>query len=139
MALRTEAQWKEFFQSATITDDAVSTDYAKTFTQNSLTELSLEGLDKDTLTELGITVVGHRLSILQCVRKKQQSQQPVTSHSSAKASVTAKLPELTHEMTQPQFRKFQQDWVVYKKITQLIYQMLLHICIMPATKLSKPH
>ena len=60
----------------------------KIFIDNAITELSLEGLDKETLTEIGITVVGHRLSILQCARKRQQ---PVASSTTpvAKASVTA--------------------------------------------------
>lgn len=116
MALRTEAQWKTFFQSAKITNETTQTNYAKIFADNSLTELSLEGLDKDTLTELGINVIGDRLSILQCAKNKRA---PSTPSTVAKASVTAKLPTLTHEMTQPQFRKFQQDWTVYKLITAL--------------------
>ena len=117
MALRTEAQWKVFLTSATITDDAVLSNYAKSFSDNALTELSLEGLDKETLTELGITTIGHRLSILQCARNRVRQQ--TTTTPLAKATVTAKLSELTHEMTQPQFRKFLQDWLVYKQITQL--------------------
>ena len=76
MALQTEAQWKQFFHSAKITDDTVTTNYAKIFMDNEFTELSLDGLDKETLNEIGITVVGHRLSILQCVKKRQQ---PVAS------------------------------------------------------------
>ena len=126
MALRTDAQWKTFFQSAKITDEPKLSDYAKIFVDNSLTELSLEGLDKETLTELGITVVGDRLSILQCARNRQPPTTPSTTV--AKASVTAKLSTLTHEMTQPQFRKFQQDWTVYKLITQLqISQAAAHL------------
>ena len=117
MVLQTEAEWKQFFQNAKITDDTVSTNYAKIFSDNSFTEISLQQLDKDTLTEIGITIVGHRLSILQCARDRQQ---PVASASTvAKASVTAKLSAITHEMTQQQFRKFQQDWTVYKQITHL--------------------
>ena len=126
MALQTEEEWKQFFQSLKITNDTVITNYAKIFMDNEFTDLSLEGLDKQTLTELGITIVGHRSSILRWAEKKREpvpvaSSTPVaTSTPVAKAAaVRAKLPELTHEMTQPQFRKFQQDWIVYKQITQI--------------------
>ena len=90
MALQTEAQWKVFFQTAGISEDETSSTYAKTFKDNGLTETSVPQLDKDTLTELGVTVIGHRLSILQWARTLQQtpSVRPATV---AKASVTAKL------------------------------------------------
>ena len=68
MALRqTEPQWKEFFATAGISDDAQQTAYAQAFVTNGLTETSIPQLDKDTLIELGITSIGHRLSILNLV------------------------------------------------------------------------
>ena len=57
--LRTEAQWKQFFQSAGIHDDATSDNYAGIFVTNGFTEISLSEIDKETLQELGITVLGH--------------------------------------------------------------------------------
>ena len=36
------------------------TTYAKLFKDNDFNEQSLAGLDKETLTEMGITVIGHR-------------------------------------------------------------------------------
>ena len=123
MALRrTEPQWKSFLSDAGITDDTVLTTYAQSFVQNNLTELSLPGLDKDTLIELGVASIGHRLSILNLAKANTnptaqlQTNQPTQM---AKASVTAQLSRLTLEMTHPQFRKFLQDWNVYKNITHL--------------------
>ena len=122
MALQTEAQWKQFFQSANITDDDVSTTYAKAFVDSGFTEMALPALDKDTLAELGITLLGHKLSILQYVRNRTAAAATVTADDSrpvAKATVQAKLTQLTHELTHPQFRKFGQDWIVYKQLTHL--------------------
>ena len=117
MALLTEAQWKTFFQTAGITDDTALNTYAKSFADNGFNEQSLALLDKETLTEVGITLIGHKLAILQCASKKQSlPEQPSTA---AKATVSAHLSTLTLEMTRPQFRKFQQDWVVYKQLTHL--------------------
>ena len=117
MALQTEAQWKEFFKTSGITDDAASTTYAKSFVVNGFNEHSLPQLDKETLTEVGITMIGHKLAIIQ--RASKHTSPSAESTTVAKASVTAKLSTLTLEMTRPQYRKFQQDWVVYKQITNL--------------------
>ena len=76
MALRTEAQWKTFFQCAKITNETTLTNYAKIFADSSLTELSLEGLD---ITELGIDVIGHRLPILQRAKNKRAPSTPSTA------------------------------------------------------------
>ena len=69
---------------------------------------------------MGITLIGHKLAILQCAKKRQS---PATtgaeSSTVAKATVNAHLSTLTLEMTHPQFRKFQQDWAVYKQLTNL--------------------
>ena len=120
MALQTEAAWKDFVKSAGITDDAVSSTYAKKFTDNGFNEQSLAGLDKDSLVEMGITMIGHRLAILQRASALNASTAASPTHATvAKASVTANLSTLTLEMTRPQFRKFQQDWTVYKQITLL--------------------
>ena len=114
MALQTEAQWKEFVNSAGINDDTTSTAYAKLFTDNGFNEQSLAVLDKETLVEIGIAMIGHRLALLQCASKRQTVAAQTTT-----ASVTAHLSTLTLEMTRPQYRKFTQDWVVYKQITLL--------------------
>ena len=113
---RSEQKLNAFFQGAAITDNTIPNTYEKAFVDNSVTEQSLEELDNEPLTEIRITIIGHRLSILQRASKYNTTTtvKPVT-----KATVTAKLSELSHEMTAPQFRKFLQDWSVYKQLTQL--------------------
>ena len=93
MALQTEAQWKEFFTTASI-PEAASQTYAKAFFDNGFSELSLPLLDKQTLTEVGITVIGHQLSILQCAKSRTNNTTSITQ-SSSKASVNTKLMTLT--------------------------------------------
>ena len=120
--LRTEPQWKVFLSTAGITDEAQQTTYAQAFVTNGLNETSIPQLDKDTLIELGVTTIGHRLSILNAVKSTGNATTatvPTTTPPVAKASVTAKLSELSPDMTQPQFRKFLEDWRVYKSITSL--------------------
>ena len=124
MALRrTEPQWKEFLTNAGIDDDAACTTYAHAFVENGLTETSIPLLDKETLTELGVNKIGHRMSILNLVTPSGNNAQPAAQVMPvAKASVNAKLSLITLDMTSPQFRKFLQDWSVYKNITHLQQQ-----------------
>ena len=65
-----------------------------------------------------MNLLGHRLAILKFAASRQNSEtiRPATV---TKASVTAHLTTLTLEMTRLQYRKFQQDWLVYKQITHL--------------------
>ena len=120
MALRrTEPQWAEFLTSAGITDEPARTTYAQAFVANGMTETSIPTLDKEALVELGVTTLGHRLSILTIVKSSSNNATASPTTSVAKASVAAKLTELTPDMTHPQFRKFLQDWSVYKTITHL--------------------
>ena len=77
-----------------------SNTYAKAFYDNGFNEQSLALLDKETLTEIGITLLGHKLAILQCASK--QHSPPAQSSSVAKATVNAHLSTLTLEMTRPQ-------------------------------------
>ena len=106
MALQTEPQWKTFFRDLGIDVDAKSTAYAKAFVDNLITDATLPQLDKDTLDELGVDVIGHRLLIL----KKIKSIKPSTT--STKAMVNA-------EMSLSQFRQFENDWTVYKQLLNL--------------------
>ena len=118
MALQSEAEWKEFFTTA-VTDEAASATYAKLFHENGFTKQSLPQLDKDALEELGIKLLGHKLAILQCASKQSESPPVQPTTTVAKASVQAHLTTLTLEMTRPQYRKFLQDWQVYKQIATL--------------------
>ena len=114
--MRTEDQWKEFFLSAGI-EPTDTTLYIKAFMDNGFNEKSLPQLDKDTLKEVGITSIGHILAILECA--KTHNRETLLAAATTKATITAKLSQLSHDMTHPQFRKFQQDWKVYKQITRL--------------------
>ena len=105
MALQSEPQWKQFFANVGIIDDAISTTYARLFVDNRINKSSLSHMDKDTLTKLGVTVIGHRLSILNHTRVGKTSH-PHSMPAVTKASFSTKLITLTPEMTHPQFRKF---------------------------------
>ena len=120
MALRVQDDWKNFFSNAGIPDEHSQT-YAQSFVDNELNEHSLASLDKDTLIELNVNILGHRLSILNLSKHRNL---PLLCASPMlpmlpKASISAKLPVISSEMTKPQFRKFKTDWDVYKTITSL--------------------
>ena len=61
--LRTVAEWTKYFTDAGI-PQTESTTYATTFVNNRITEVSLVGLDRNTLASLEITVLGDQLAIL---------------------------------------------------------------------------
>ena len=69
LQVRTNAEWTTFFTTAGIpaTEGA---QYAEKFVTNRITEVSLPGLDKDTLVGLGITVLGDQLAILSYAKLK---------------------------------------------------------------------
>ena len=125
MALRnelvTEAQWKHLFTSLSF-NDATSTTYAQAFVAANVTDNVLPQLDKETLTELGVTSVGHRLTLLKHVKSL------TPTPSTTKTTVQTQLTKLTSDMTQSQFRQFENDWRVYKEIVQLqTHQCVNHL------------
>ena len=117
-----EAEWTTFITNAGITDAAKVTAYAKSFVDNGLNETSLPQLDKATLVELGVDVIGHRMSLLTAKDNfnvgaaSMDTPRATIAPTSAKATVNAKLPTLSPNMTRPQFRKFKIDWEVFKNI-----------------------
>lgn len=121
MALQAESDWRTFFLSIGIPDTASQT-YAKSFHDNRVNEELLPSLDKPLLTDLGITVIGDILKILNHIKqltpriKSALTTIPSTPQSKAPP---AKLPEINSEMTRPQFRKFKIDWEVYKNISAM--------------------
>ena len=94
--------------------DTDAATYTTKIHNNRVTELLLPDLNKQFLTDLGITVIGDILTILQ---HATQSPSSATSHSSFLKPAMAKAPEIAADMTCPQFRKFKVDWDVYKNIT----------------------
>ena len=116
MVLRDSADWQQFFASVGIPYTDCLT-YAENFIKHELTELAIPSIDKDTLLELGVKVLGHRLAILNITKLMQPPQWNDAPITSAKASVSAKLPDIHSEMMNPQFLKLKTDWDVYKSIT----------------------
>ena len=118
--LRTDVQWKAFFTTTIhITDDATATTYAEAFVAGGMTEALLPELDKDTLTELGVTLPGHRMMII------KHAKTLTAGATTTKATVNAQLTTLTSEMTQSQFRQFENDWRAYKQLLNLPPQQLV--------------
>ena len=137
MALQSdpESTWKKFFLDAGVGSEELRARYTTTFIENGITAASLPLLDKETLIELGVDIIGHRLGILNLAKPIQtaitpgppqiaQILQSTPPTPTSKASVSAKLPTLTSEMTHPQFRKFKIDWKVYKTLTSLTPEYL---------------
>ena len=106
--------WEKFFTDAQIPrKDSVS--YAKLFVTNRITGELLPDIDKETLQEIGVNVLGDCLAIIKHARSIKSNKdivQPIQIKAPA-----AKLPEIKHDMTLQQFRKFVIDWNVFKQIT----------------------
>ena len=82
-------------------------------------------LDRGILKELGITVLGDALAILQLAKGT-----PPSGLVCAKLPA-AKLPELHLEITKQHFRKFEVDWNVFTQMTHLPtpqYNVQLYSC-----------
>ena len=90
-------------------------DYAKLLIDNGITDKNIEMLDRKILTELGITKIGHQMSIL----KLGKNSACVSTESTSVKSMSAKAPQLISEMTSQQFRKFKIDWQVFCEISNL--------------------
>ena len=120
MALRVGSDWLQFFLDANVPAEE-SKEYAKIFVGNRMTEELLSEITKDTLRELGIPVLGDILAILRHAKKylPPAEQMPKADCTSTVKPPSAKLPQLTSDMTLPQFRKFLIDWNVFKRITNI--------------------
>ena len=90
--------------------------YAKIFTENRMTLEIMPSMDRSFLRDLGITVIGDIMKILQHVSSSSTPDSttyatinptprpvPTVTHKSAK------LPSITSDMTHPQFHKFKID------------------------------
>ena len=112
-------EWEAVIAKAGVNPKS-ATDYAKIFADAKLTLSHMDMLDRETLTELGVTVLGDVFSILKL--GKQQGPAATATASSAQASVklpSVKAPSLHAEMTAQQFRKFRIDWSVFVEMTNL--------------------
>lgn len=60
--------WKEFFEKTDIDEPHVS-EYVDIFIRNYILPSSVSELREDHLTKMGITLLGHQLAILKCVKE----------------------------------------------------------------------
>ena len=111
------AEWETTLKGVGI-DAKAAKDYAKLFEENCITPSNRDMLDKDTLKELGITILGHQMSILKIAKKPVAPDQNLQTSTPVRVA-TAKAPCLRTEMTPQQFRKFTIDWKVFLDITSL--------------------
>ena len=82
-------------------DVKTAKEYAKVLDDNCINDSNMEMLDKETLKELGIALLGHQMSILK-ICKKQDTRMPDQQPQMLAASVrvaAAKAPCLRTEMT----------------------------------------
>ena len=108
-------KWQKILVDAGIDDEAAAT-YLQTFHKQKLVVDSLSMLDRMILTELGVNTLGDALTIMRL--GKEAPRASLLNSSFVKAPV-ARLPQLHIEMTHQQFRKFEIDWVVFLKMTNL--------------------
>ena len=123
MVLGVKEDWIQFFIAASIPDDAANS-YATTFVENCITESLLPQLDRQFLTQLGITIIGDILCILKETEQQQTSPSSIpptniTTTPSTTTSTPVNPPRVPPEMTHPQFQKFKIDWDVFKQITTI--------------------
>ena len=124
VGLQSEEEWITFLSTTDIPPDDIAR-YSRLLIKASINGSILDYVDKDSLHELGIKVLGHKLAILKRINASRTppelniSSKMLKDHSDAPATarISAKLPSLQDEMSHQQFRKFRVDWDVYKKLT----------------------
>ena len=106
--------WEAFLRTTGIPRDEIKPYAGKLMEHRIRNPLDL---DKDTMKEVGITVIGDIKAILN-TRETQGEQEKTTK---PKTNYTPKIepPRIKSEMTNSEFRKFKTDWEVYKTITEL--------------------
>ena len=122
MALQTGSMthdnWEHFLIKVGISTYSAKTQVIK-FADENLTIESLQILDRSMLKKLGITLMGEALCILKQAKE-------ATAQSTYIQALAAKPPNPNIEMTPQQFRKFQIDWDVFTKMTN-ISQFNIHL------------
>ena len=90
--------------------------YAEAFANEGINQGNMALLDKESLEEMGVEKLGHKLAILQMW--KEWNVRPVEARRYNKVKPT-RAPQSTAPMTDQQFRKFKIDWQVYTSLTNL--------------------
>ena len=102
------------------TDAGIEEKYAKTyaeaFANEGINMGNMSLLDKESLEEMGVEKLGHKLAILQMC--KEWNAKPVVVPQYDKV-MPARAPQLSADMTSQQYRKFKIDWQVYTNLTNL--------------------
>ena len=122
MAQPTKDEWVGILTDAVV-DATADAGYAGIFITKKTPWSSIGMLDQGILKELGITVLGDALAILQLAKDT-----PPSGLSCAKPPV-AKLLEIHFKMTMQHFCKFAVDWNVFTQMTHLPtsqYNVQLH-------------
>ena len=87
--------------------------YEQSFAEEGINTDNIKLLDKETLDDLGVKKLGHKLSILKLYSKRDE---PLEA---AAKIPPAKPPQLTAEMSKQAFRKFKLDWEVFCELSSL--------------------
>ena len=109
-------QWEKLLISAGIQAESAKK-HAKEFENNKMSQETLKMLDRTTLKELGVEILGEALAILQISKQTSETNQTTTAKPPSVPS--AKPPKLSLDMTQQQFRKFKIDWDIFTQLTNL--------------------
>ena len=126
MAHSTLDSWKKFLEDAGI-PSAVSGTYADLLVDNCMTDH--HDLSREVLKDVGITRAGHIISILKycsppaiaAEQNDAREPRPLSGHRLPPPSKPpmAAAPQISAEMTHPEFRKFRWDWGIFKSLTAL--------------------
>ena len=107
----TPEDWEWFFIEAGISTDSAKT-HATKFGDEKLTIESLQMLDRPMLKELGVILMGEALCFLKQAKE-------ATAQETGIQTLAAKPPHLNLDVTLQQFRKFQIDWDIFTKMTNM--------------------
>ena len=130
MALQVAEQWEQFFTAAGI-PSAESETYAARFVTNCITKTMLPVLSKDYLIDLGVTIIGDILAIIQCAKSLSQPSSEATSTTITSSVLTMppeslnkrppiRPPQIMLDMTNQQFHKFRIDWGMFKQLMSIL-------------------
>ena len=106
------AGWESTFIEAGISATSAKI-YVQTFSSEEIPRDCLHMLDCTMVMELGIKTMGNVLTMLKLTKE------PLVSPASLMKPPTAKLPQLSSEMTAQQFQKFRIDWGIFIRRTNL--------------------
>ena len=104
--------WKKLFMDNGI-KEAKATEYGQKFVDEEISVNMISRLDRNTLKEMDIKIIGDALAILNISKNSMSALSPAIVKAPA-----ARLPQIASEMTHQQFRKFTVDWNVFLTMTR---------------------